>query len=853
VRQAVNAIEHPDERFTVARIAFIREGLFLHMELPSGRRIRYPYARIYAGERSKTFTFRDASGGRWEWYHVLKKGRGAFGGLVAENATQALCRDIFVEAMLRLEAAGYRPVAHLHDEFICEVPDGSGSLEEFRHIITTPPAWAPDFPIATKARIADRFIEIKEPKINGSTPAEISLHGDDEPGPEIDIDDADEPQPITQRDIDEINVGLVREGIEPLRFNAAPESTVPPPREEPAQVVTPVAMESDGPMSPPEANIPPPDFDDPPPRSGGNGPTGSNGYDAGEAPRGVPADRYVYKDARGMLYMRVIRTTGKTFPTQHWRDGKWVNGWPPTVIPYCLPELLAAPPTEPVWICEGEKDAENVAALGLFATTNPGGAKVWQPELAQWFKNKQLAYILEDNDEAGRTHTRKIQAALTGIVPTIVVVPFPELAEKADVSDWLGAGGNKKLLLARAEQARRRTQTTRAYITTNLSTVKPRAVRWVWPGHLARGGLELLAGTPEIGKSQIHCQYIACATTGRDWPNGMPGIIPCRVILLTAEDTIEDTLVPRLKAAGADLKLIEEFKAVRRNNHDEMFLLGEDLDTLEQMIGDFGNIGLVTIDPITAYMGHAKHFDSHRASDVRSQLSPLKRLAERTGVAFSAITHPPKNASPRALDHFIGSQAFIAAARVGHLCVAETEEGENGAKRETGRRFFTNPKINIETRQMTLVYRVDVVELDDLDPDTGERIRAPVVRWQGDSAISAEEALAAAKPAKSSKSKSPQEFLTDVLISGPALRNVMVERGAERDFSLDQLKRAKRALGLKAFKKKGLKAGPSYWAFPEHVPPETEEDNLAAFGHKAQTPAWRCGRRAARAARYEEE
>jgi hypothetical protein len=227
----------------------------------------------------------------------------------------------------------------------------------------------------------------------------------------------------------------------------------------------------------------------------------------------------------------------------------------------------------------------------------------------------------------------------------------------------------------------------------------------------------------------------------------VPGIIPCRVVLLTAEDTIEDTLVPRLKAAKADLKLIEELKAIRRNNRDEMFLLGEDLDTLEQMIRDFGDVGLVTIDPITAYMGHAKHFDSHRATDVRSQLSPLKKLAEQTGVAFSAITHPPKNASPRALDHFIGSQAFIAAARIGHLCVAEMEEGENGAKRETGRRFFTNPKINIEARQPTLIDQIDVVDIG-FDEDSGMVIKAPVVRWEGESDLTAEEALAASRPAK---------------------------------------------------------------------------------------------------------
>ena len=121
--------------------------------------------------------------------------------------------------------------------------------------------------------------------------------------------------------------------------------------------------------------------------------------------------------------MKVTRTDAKSFPTHYWdsSSGSWKSGWPKTVIPYRLPELIAAPATEPIWICEGEKDANNVAALGLVATTNPGGAAKWQPELAQWFKDKQLVYVLEDNDDAGRMHTAKIMSALRGIVPIIAV------------------------------------------------------------------------------------------------------------------------------------------------------------------------------------------------------------------------------------------------------------------------------------------------------------------------------------------------------------------------------------------------------------------------------------------------
>ena len=72
-------------------------------------------------------------------YHE-RRGSGAFGGLLLENITQGLCRDIFIEAMPRLEAAGYAITMHTHDEYCCEVPEDFGSLEEFLALITHPRA-----------------------------------------------------------------------------------------------------------------------------------------------------------------------------------------------------------------------------------------------------------------------------------------------------------------------------------------------------------------------------------------------------------------------------------------------------------------------------------------------------------------------------------------------------------------------------------------------------------------------------------------------------------------------------------------------------------------------------------------
>jgi hypothetical protein len=251
---------------------------------------------------------------------------------------------------------------------------------------------------------------------------------------------------------------------------------------------------------------------------------------------------------------------------------------------------------------------------------------------------------------------------------------------------------------------------------------------------------------------------------------------------------------------------VKVLKSIRRGDRDEMFLLAEDLEVLETVIRDLGNVALVNIDPITAFMGSGKSFDSHRATDVRSQLSPLKALAERTRVTISAITHPAKNAGSRALDHFLGSQAFIAAARCAHLAVPEMEDGPNGGKRQTGRVFFTHPKTNIQMDQPTLVYRRVEVTVG-FDEELGKPIAQPVLEWEQEFAdITADEAIAQAT-SKGNARRGPEEFLDDILTADPVSQTTVMERG----FSPRQLRRAKDKLGVDSHKD-GKYQGAWTWA-----------------------------------------
>ncbi|KFX81387.1 hypothetical protein KR99_23585, partial [Ralstonia solanacearum] len=93
---------------------------------------------------------------------------------------------------------------------------------------------------------------------------------------------------------------------------------------------------------------------------------------------------YDYYDADGVLQFQVCRLDPKDFRQR--RPGA-NGGWSWSVkgveqVPYRLPQMLARS-DETIFIVEGEKDADNLAALGLLATCNAGGANKWHASLSQ--------------------------------------------------------------------------------------------------------------------------------------------------------------------------------------------------------------------------------------------------------------------------------------------------------------------------------------------------------------------------------------------------------------------------------------------------------------------------------------
>jgi putative DNA primase/helicase len=393
------------------------------------------------------------------------------------------------------------------------------------------------------------------------------------------------------------------------------------------------------------------------------------------------------------------------------------------------------------------------------------------------------------------------------------------LADENEAGEWAHRVDERQL--KRAWEAPIRAQagdtgTPLHAVTICAADVKMRPKEWLWEGHLLRGALELLTGLPGLGKSQVHCHYMACATAGLPWPDGAPAIEPVKVIMVTAEDAIDTEVVPRLKAAGADLTRIHILKYIKTDKLQRQFLLAEDLVKLEQAVARIGNVGLICIDPITAYMGGKT--DSHKATEVRSQLGPLKDFSERTNVAVSAITHPAKNASARAIDHFIGSQAFIAAARVGHACFEEFEtDEETGEKTSTGRILYTNVKYSAHRKMPTLAYKIETAYIN---PEPFLDIETSRIVWEKEAVnISADQAVAAARSIAKAKAKEEKassevvDFLRGMLDAngGWCKQTEIAAQAKALGFSDKELRTARKYLTVVS-KKDGFD-GPWMWGW----------------------------------------
>ncbi|MEU1735871.1 AAA family ATPase [Streptosporangium sp. NPDC020145] len=340
---------------------------------------------------------------------------------------------------------------------------------------------------------------------------------------------------------------------------------------------------------------------------------------------------------------------------------------------------------------------------------------------------------------------------------------------------------------------------------TPASSVRIRAVHWLWDERVPAGALTVIPGREGIGKSLTLIWLTARLTRGE-----LPGIhygTPRPVIYAATEDSWAQTIAPRLLAAGADMERVFQVEVERPGGLDQL-TLPRDCDELAQVIAEMGVV-LLAADPLLSLISST--INTHQDRDLRTALEPLVRLADQTGCAVVGLAHFNKSASSDALNLITGSRAFSAVARA-VLAIARDPQADDGscvlsqAKNNLGR---------LDVPSLRYVVRTAEVPTDDENAPA----MVGVLDFTGESDRSVDDILAenASDPGDRAERDEAAAWLSAYLSDQPNQESTATEvfkEGSAAGFSKDQLKRAKTKARV-ASRKSDFGGG---WVWALHTP-----------------------------------
>ena len=379
----------------------------------------------------------------------------------------------------------------------------------------------------------------------------------------------------------------------------------------------------------------------------------ANGHATQDAkPRRTIDTAYDYRDEAGRQLYQNVRFSPKGFalrrPARGGDDPARVrSGWAWTAdgirrVPYRLPELLAGIADKAtVWITEGEKDADRLAAEGLTATTNEAGAANWRQEHASFLQEAEVI-IVEDNDDAGRERTEKVARSLLGIATSIKVVRFPDLPPHSDVSDWLDQGGSVERLCEIAGEAPEWNPATEALEfdhEVELST----AVDAVVKGLIHPGDTGAIYGPSGVGKTFIAVDLAYHVALGRDWHNITVRQMPVLYVALEGVRGMRYRMMAAREYLGSAGRYFARLKVAVQLDRSEAGAAGQAV-IVEQalLLGTIARtpIGLIIIDTVARAMAGD---DESSTQDMNAFTARMKAIATETGAFVLGVHHPGKD------------------------------------------------------------------------------------------------------------------------------------------------------------------------------------------------------------------
>lgn len=331
----------------------------------------------------------------------------------------------------------------------------------------------------------------------------------------------------------------------------------------------------------------------------------------------------------------------------------------------------------------------------------------------------------------------------------------------------------------------------------SMAELSPERISWLWPGYLAFREFTIMDGEKGNGKSFIVDDWAARASRGQPMPGSEFSTEPISVIIFTDEGHLESTTLPRLMAAGADLKRVFAPKLGKpkraKGNSEWELALPHGAAMMEKMIRE-SDAQLAIWDPITDFLG--EDINSHNDASVRRALRPLNAVLNKTMCAGLGIRHLNKDTKQDMKFRGSGSSAFQNRARV-HLVAARLPPGRS----ETSMFGLGQIDINISKKNtQVLAYAIEDSELraDDAEGYVGR------VNWEGYTDITTDE-LGKADPRPHGPSPVRREEVEDVLRDMFNDRTTWEVEDARRQLkqagvstSQHTVDKARRALGIYA-------------------------------------------------------
>lgn len=200
-----------------------------------------------------------------------------------------------------------------------------------------------------------------------------------------------------------------------------------------------------------------------------------------------------------------------------------------------------------------------------------------------------------------------------------------------------------------------------------------REIDWLWPGVIPKGMLSLIGGKQGLGKSFLICDLAARVSSGQPMPDGT-NHAPGKVLLLAREDDASCVLLPRLRAAKADLSRVC-WSVFANTATGSSIDLAAHVNLLVEATTTHA-FDLIVVDTFAAFAPAGT--DANAAQDVRLLLDALTRLARQTSAAVVVVAHLRKTGQGDGdpMDAIAGSAQMTAGVRVASMLEKGVADGE---------------------------------------------------------------------------------------------------------------------------------------------------------------------------------